>query len=307
MIRPEPLKKGDKIGLIGTCSPPIKERIKLAVNWIESLGIHVDIGKSVYEKHGYLCGEDKVRADDLNNMFSDKDIKAIFVVRGGYGCSRILDLVDYDNIKKNPKIFAGYSDVTALHIAINQKCQMTTFHTPMVCTEFYKNVDEYTLKSFKKCIFSKSNTEKIYNPEEYGEFMSLVKGKAYGELVGGNLSVVASLMGTPYEINTKGKILFLEDIDEAPYKIDRMLMQLKLGNKFKDANGIILGAWKGCESRDLSKSLELKDVFNEIIVPEKKPTIMNVCCGHVLPTMSIPLGGEFYLNSNKLEIIHFKS
>lgn len=307
MIRPEPLKKGDKIGLIGTCSPPRIERIEPAVNWIKSLGIDVVIGKSVYENHGYLCGEDKVRADDLNNMFSDKDIKAIFIVRGGYGCSRILDLVDYDNIRKNPKIFAGYSDVTALHIAINQKCKMTTFHTPMACTEFYKNIDDYTLKSFIECIFRSSKTEKIYNPKEQGGFISLVKGNACGEIVGGNLSIVASLMGTPYEIDTKGKILFLEDIDEAPYKIDRMLMQLKLGNKFKDANGIILGAWKGCESIDLSRSLALKDVFEEIIAPENKPTILNVCCGHVLPTMSIPLGDKFYINSDTLEIIHLKS
>lgn len=306
MIQPEPLKKGDKIGLIGTCSPPIIERIEPAVKWIESLGLNVKIGKSVYKNHGYLCGEDKIRADDLNNMFLDKEIKAIFIVRGGYGCSRILDLVDYDNIRKNPKIFAGYSDVTALHIAINQKCHMTTFHTPMACTEFYKDIDEYTLKSFEKCIFSFSHEEEICNPEEHGDFISLVKGSACGEIVGGNLSIVASLMGTPYEINTKGKILFLEDIDEAPYKIDRMLMQLKLGNKFKDANGIILGAWSGCESKDLSKSLALTDVFKEIIAPENKPTIMNVCCGHILPTMSIPLGDKFYINSDKLEIVHLK-
>lgn len=304
MRRPEPLKKGDKIGLIGTCSPPVKERIEPAIRWIKSLGLDVEIGKSVYEKHGYLCGKDEVRAEDLNSMFADKDIRGIFIIRGGYGCSRILNLIDYDNIRRNPKILAGYSDVTALHIAINQRCNMTTFHTPMVCTEFYKEVDYYTLESFKKNIFKESFSEKIENPEGYGEFKSLVDGKACGEIIGGNLSIVASLIGTPYEIDTKDKILFLEDIDEPPYKIDRMLMQLKLANKFKDACGVILGSWSGCKCSDSNRSLTLEQVFDEIIVPENKPTIMNVACGHSLPTMSIPMGDTFCINTESCQIIH---
>lgn len=306
MRRPKPLKKGDKVGLIGTCSPPVKERIEPAVRWIKSLGLDVEIGKSVYEKHGYLCGNDEMRAEDLNSMFTDKDIKGIFIIRGGYGCSRILNLIDYENIRKNPKILAGYSDVTALHIAINQKCNLTTFHTPMACTEFYKEVDDYTTQSFKNNIFKSSSTEKIVNPKGYGSFRSLVDGKACGEIVGGNLSIVASLMGTPYEIDTKGKILFLEDIYEAPYKIDRMLMQLKLGNKFKDASGIVLGAWNGCECSDSKNSLTLREIFEEIIVPENKPTVINVTCGHCMPTMSIPMGDRFYLDSGELNIIHLK-
>lgn len=304
MIRPKPLKKGDKIGIIGTCSPPVKERIEPALNWIESIGLEAVIGKSVFMNHGYLCGDDKTRADDLNKMFADKDIKGIFIIRGGYGAARILNMIDYDKIKENPKILAGYSDVTALHIAINQKCNMTTFHTPMICTEFYKEVDDYTLESFNDNVFKHSCAYKLINPESGGDFVPLVKGNAVGEITGGNLSIVASLMGTPYEIDTKDKILFLEDIDEAPYKIDRMLMQLKLGNKFKDAAGIILGSWTGCESRDEKKSLSLKEIFDEIIVPENKPAIMNVACGHCLPTMSIPMGDTFYMNCDTLDIIH---
>ena len=290
--------------MIGTCSPPVKERIEPAIRWIKSLGLDVEIGKSVYEKHGYLCGKDEVRAEDLNSMFADKDIRGIFIIRGGYGCSRILNLIDYDNIRRNPKILAGYSDVTALHIAINQRCNMTTFHTPMVCTEFYKEVDYYTLESFKKNIFKESFSEKIENPEGYGEFKSLVDGKACGEIIGGNLSIVASLIGTPYEIDTKDKILFLEDIDEPPYKIDRMLMQLKLANKFKDSCGVILGSWSGCKCSDSNRSLTLEQVFDEIIVPENKPTIMNVACGHSLPTMSIPMGDTFCINTESCQIIH---
>lgn len=304
MIRPKALKKGDKICLIGTCSPPIRERIEPAVNWFKSLGLNVVLGKSVYENHGYLCGEDNARAEELNEMFYDKEIKGIFIIRGGYGSARILDKIDFNNIRKNPKIFSGYSDVTALHIAINQKCSMVTFHTPMACTEFYRNIDDYTKESFIDNVFNSSSHRKIVNPEEAGKFESLVRGKASGRIVGGNLSVITSLMGTPYEIDTKNKILFLEDIDEPPYKIDRMLMQLKMGNKFKDAAGIILGSWKGCESKDLSKSFTLREVFEEIIVPEKKPAIMNISCGHCIPTMSIPLGDRFAINTEDLEITH---
>ena len=306
MIRPDPLKKGDKIGIIGTCSPPVIERIEPALKWVESIGLEPVLGNSVYKKHGYLCGDDKIRADDLNNMFCDKDIKGIFIIRGGYGAGRILNMIDYNVIKRNPKILAGYSDVTALHIAINQKCRMTTFHTPMVCTEFYKEVDDYTLQSFNDMIFKQSFNYKVKNPQESGSFISLVEGRASGEMTGGNLSIVASLMGTPYEIDTKDKILFLEDIDEAPYKIDRMLMQLKLGNKFKDAAGIVLGSWNGCESRDQKKRLTLIEIFKEIIVPENKPTIMNVACGHCMPTMSIPMGDRFYLDAEDVKIVHLK-
>ena len=304
MIRPKPLKKGDTIGIIGTCSPPKKERIDPAIKWIKSLGLEVVIGRSVNENHGYLCGEDKVRADDLNYMFHNKDIKGIFIVRGGYGAARILNMIDYDNIKKNPKILAGYSDVTALHIAINQKCKMITFHTPMPCTEFYTDIDDYTVESFKDSIFKINYTKKVVNPDKCKGFEGLVKGKACGRITGGNLSIIASLMGTPYEINTKNKILFLEDIDEAPYKIDRMLTQLRLANKFKDAAGIILGSWAGCDSKDTSRSLSLNEVFNEIIIPENRPTIMNVACGHTLPTMSIAIGSNISINADSLEILN---
>lgn len=304
MIRPKPLKKGDKIGIIGTCSPPIEERIDSAIKWIKSLGLDVVVGKSIRENHGYLCGEDKVRADDLNYMFYRKDVKGIFIARGGYGAARILNMIDYDNIKKNPKILAGYSDVTALHIAINQRCKMITFHTPMPCTEFYKELDDYTVESFKDVMFKDYYRKNIINPDNSKKFKSIVKGSAHGRIVGGNLSVITSLMGTSYEINTKNKILFLEDIDESPYKIDRMLTQLKLANKFKDASGIILGSWTGCDVEDTSKSLTLNEVFNEIIVSEKRPTIMNVKCGHTLPTMSIPLGSNISINCDRLEIVN---
>lgn len=301
MIRPKPLKKGDKIALIGTSSPVAEERIKPAIEAMKDLGLEVVLCESATSKHGYLSGNDEIRAKDINNMFKNEDINGIFVIRGGYGSARLLDMLDYKMIKKNPKIFVGYSDVTALHNVLNNKCNLITFHGPMPSTEFYKGVDSYTMDSFKKNVFECDSSRLLINPSDQ-EMKTLVEGKAEGRLVGGNLTLVCSSMGTPYEIDTKGKILFLEDTGEYPFRIDRMLVQLKQCGKFKDANGIILGAWTDCKAPDPDKSLSLLEIFEELIAPENKPTIYNIACGHCLPTMTLPLGAKIRMNTKKNEI-----
>jgi muramoyltetrapeptide carboxypeptidase len=302
VIRPKHLKKGDKIGLIGPSSPTPQDRIEPSIRAMEALGLEVILGESCLKNHGYLSGTDEIRANDINKMFEDKSIKGIFAIRGGYGAPRILDKLDYNMIKKNPKVFAGYSDITALHNVFNQKCEIITFHTPMPSTEIYKGIDEYTLDYFKKNIFSDIPLGVIKNPDGQ-DLKTLVTGEAEGILVGGNLSLVASSLGTPYEIDTRGKILFLEEIEEYPYKIDRMLVQLKLAGKFKEAAGIILGAWTNCEAKEGDNSLTLMEVFEEIIIPENKTTIYNLACGHCMPTISLPLGTKIKINGYKSEII----
>lgn len=302
MIRPKPLKKGDKIALIGASSPTSNNRIEPSIKAMEDLGLKVILGESVSGYHGFLSGNDELRAKDINSMFEDKSIKGIFAIRGGYGSARLLDMLDYDMIKKNPKVFAGYSDVTALHNVFNEKCKLITFHTPMAATEFYKGVDDYTMNYFKKNIFSNEPLGILKNPSDQ-EIKILVSGKAKGKLVGGNLSVIISMMGTPYEVDTRGKILFLEDVEEAPYRIDRMLLQLKQCGKFKDAKGIILGAWTNCEAKEDAKSLSLMEVFEELIIPENKPTIYNLACGHCMPTVSLPLGTKVEIDTENNEIL----
>ncbi|MDR3595449.1 LD-carboxypeptidase [Clostridium sp.] len=302
MIRPKPLRKGDRIGLIATSSPVKEDRIEPSIKAMEDLGLEVVLGESCRGYHGFLSGSDELRANDINKMFKDKSIKGIFVIRGGYGAARILDMIDYDMIKKNPKVFVGYSDVTALHNIFNEKCKLITYHAPMPSTELYKGIDDYTMEYLKKNIFSDEPLGILRNPEGQ-EIKTLVSGNAEGKLVGGNLSLVVSSLGTSYEINTKGKILFLEDVDERPYKIDRMLIQLKQSGKFKDAAGIILGAWTNCEAKEGDNSLNLMEVFEELIKPENKPTIYNLICGHCLPTISIPLGSKAIINGDKSEII----
>jgi muramoyltetrapeptide carboxypeptidase len=301
MIRPKPLKKGDKIGLIAASSPIPQDRIDPSIKAMEDLGFQVILGESCRGCHGFLSGSDDLRAKDINSMFEDKSIRGIFAIRGGYGASRLLDMLDYKMIKKNPKVFAGYSDVTAIHNVLNQKCKLITFHTPMASSELYKGVDNYTMNYFKKNIFSDQTLGILKNPPGQ-EIKTLVKGKAKGRLVGGNLSLVASSMGTAYEINTKGKILFLEDVGEYPYKIDRMLLQLKQCGKFNDAVGIILGAWTECKANENDNSLSLMEVFEELIKTENKPTIYNLACGHCMPTMSIPLGSMVEINGDKNKI-----
>ena len=301
MILPQTLKKGDTVSLIATSGPVDPERIDDSIQVLKDLGLNVIVGNSVYSKHGYLAGEDFIRANDINIMFKDQSVKGIFVIRGGYGAQRLLDMIDYEIIKNNPKIFIGYSDVTILHNVFNQKCSLITYHGPMPSTELYKNFDEYTKKFYFKNIFSNEPLGIIENPNGI-EMKTVVSGKTEGILTGGNLSLITSSLGTPYEIDTKNKILFLEEVGEEIYKIDRMLLQLKQCNKFKDANGIILGTFTECGCSNNKNKLTLEEVIEELIVPENKPTISNLICGHCMPTITLPLGNKIIMDADKKQI-----
>lgn len=301
MIKPKPLQKGDSVAIIAPASPSDKNLIDKCITSLNKLGLKVVVGESCLSEHGFLSGTDDIRANDINCMFADKNIKGIFALRGGYGCARLLNLIDFKLIKKNPKIFVGYSDITALHIAINQKSKLITYHGPMISTELIKGLDEYSADYYQKFIFGHEKVEELFNPE--GDNLEIINtGVATGQLIGGNLSLICSSLGTKYEINTKNKILFLEEIDEVPYKVDRMLTHLKQSGKLKDTNGIILGAFTNCIAPNNKKSLSLQEVFNEIILPLKKPTISNLVCGHCLPTLTLPLGAKVLIDANNKKI-----
>lgn len=301
MIKPKALQQGDRVAIIAPASPTDKTLIDKCVRSLKDLGLEVIVGTSCLSEHGFLSGTDDIRANDVNRMFADKNIKGIFAIRGGYGCARLLDLIDFKMIKKNPKIFVGYSDITALHIAINQKSKLITYHGPMVSTELIKGLDEYSDDYYKRFLFSREEINEIFNP--VGCNLEVINdGIATGQLIGGNLSLVCSSLGTKYEINTKNKILFLEEVEETPYKIDRMLLQLKQSGKLKDASGIILGTFTNCIASANKKSLSLQEVFNEIILPLKKPTISNLVCGHCLPTLTLPLGSKVIMDANEKRI-----
>lgn len=309
MIEAKKLNRGDKVALIGTSGVIPEERLLEGIEFVKKIGLNPVVGDSSRANYGYLSGSDQLRADDFNRFFKDKSIAAIFCMRGGYGAPRILDLIDYEMVKKNPKIFIGYSDITALHIALNQRCNLVTYHSPMPSTEFYKGVDEYTLNSFLNNIMDgvKSNiSNEIIKNIEPQEIIELIPGIAQGELVGGNLTLIASLMGTPYEIDTKGKILFLEDVDEEPYRIDRMLTQLRLAGKFKEAEGIVLGSFTNCNSKNPEKSLTLEEVIRDTLFSAGKPMIKNLTAGHCLPSLTLPLGKKVKMDTRdgSLEILN---
>ncbi|MBS4177945.1 S66 peptidase family protein [Lederbergia citrea] len=283
------LIKGDKIGLTAPAGPVKSEQLQQAIFAVEELGFKVEVGMTCHEEYGgYLAGPPKQRAHELNWMFANPEIKAIFCLRGGYGSPQLLHLLDYELIARHPKMFVGYSDITALHIAIQQKSNLATIHGPMPASDLIL-ADDFTKTSLLKILMGDQPLGLINNPNNE-EIHSLIPGFATGVLTGGNLSLVTSLLGTPFEIDTKGKLLFLEEIGEEPYKIDRMLTQLALAGKLADAEGIVLGTWIDCESEKYEDGFQVKDLFEKIIAPFGKPTIFNVRAGHCKPALTLPFG-----------------
>jgi len=290
MITPKSLYKGARIAIVAPASclkVEGEEREKVltqVVQVLADIGLEAVLYPTCRGGYGYLGGTDEERAKDIMDAFTDPSIDGIFCLRGGYGVQRMLDLLDFDKIKENPKWFAGYSDITALHIALNQKCELVTYHAPMPSTEMIdEKYDAYTKEWLEKAMFEGLQGEL----PSYTECETMNVGKAEGVLCGGNLSLVSSSLGTPYEIDTKGKILFLEDVGESPYRIDGMINHMRLAGKFDDCVGIVMGYYTNCETEDAV--MTLKQIFKDLL-PEDKPVILNYSCGHDLPTMTLPLG-----------------
>lgn len=301
MIKPKKLKLGDTIGIVAPGSPTTEEKVEKAYEKLKEMGFKVKLGKSCYSKYGYLAGRDELRAEDLNSMFRDTEVDGIICLRGGYGTIRILELLDYNLIRANPKVFVGYSDITAIHIAINQISNLVTFHGPMAASDLAGDISKFSLESLFNSILHEDFDGNLKNPTE--ELITINGGVAEGQIIGGNLSLIASTIGTPYEIDTKGKILFIEEIGEEPYRIDRMLNQLKLSNKLQEAEGIILGNFSNCMPEDPDMSLTLEEVIDDLIRPLNKPTLYNLQAGHCDPNITIPFGVRVRLNADRKEIV----
>lgn len=293
--RGKPLKKGDMIGVTAPASPVEEEKLQAAIEMIRQMGFSVKVGWTCYQHYGgYLAGSKETRAQELNQMFQDPSIDAIICLRGGYGSGQILNLLDYEMISQHPKLFVGYSDITALHIAFQQKSGLSTIHGPMPASDLI-TAGSFTFQSLLSVLQENDSFREIQNPPDE-RIGCLVPGVAEGVIIGGNLSVITSLLGTPYEIDTKGKILFLEEIGEEPYRIDRMFTQLALSGKFDDAVGIILGTWTNTEPKK-KYSFHVEDLWQEIIAPFNKPTIYNVRAGHCEPMVTIPFGRKVRMDA----------
>lgn len=301
LVKPKKLNKSDVIGIISPASSPIDlDKIEKGTKYLEKLGYRVEVGKHVGKNHGYLAGTDEERLEDLHTMFKNKDVKAIINVRGGYGSGRLLDKINYNLIKRNPKIFVGYSDITALQMAFLRKTGLVTFAGPMVAVDFSaKKVDTFTEEVFWKTITSSKKIGKITNPQNE-KFYHLTKGRGEGTLVGGNLALLTSIMGTTYQPDFTNTILLLEDIGEEPYRIDRMFYQLKHANVFKKVKGIVLGRFVDCYLKDKSNpSLTLNDVISDYFEDLKIPVLYNVKHGHIKQNITIPWGLKTKVNASR--------
>ncbi|MCL6495931.1 MAG: LD-carboxypeptidase [Ignavibacterium sp.] len=300
VIKPARLKKGDTIGLISPASSPDElSRIEESTRYLEKLGYKVKLGNHVGKYHGYLAGTDDERLEDLHSMFGDKSVKAIMCLRGGYGAFRLLDKLNYKIILRNPKIFVGYSEITALQNAIFSKTGLITFAGPMPAVDFVNNISPFTEEWFWKVVTSNKKIGKVKYPEN-SKMPFINKGIVNARILGGNLAVFSTLLGTDFFPDMKDKILLLEDIDEKPYKIDRMLNQLRLAKVFKGLKGVILGRFVECYEQDPNKkTLSLGEVIEHYFKELKIPTIYTFPHGHIKDFITIPMGLKIGLNATK--------
>ncbi|MBS1793441.1 MAG: LD-carboxypeptidase [Acidobacteria bacterium] len=301
LIKPKRLAAGATVGVIAPASAPAPEDFDKALKNLAELGFQTKVGKYARGRNGFLSGTDKERLEDLHWAFSDKSIDAVWCVRGGYGVSRILPNVDFELIRKNPKVFIGYSDITALHVAISQNCGLVTFHGPVAASTY----SDYPKKHVLNVLTNPTAPYKVeLSPDNQAKSSNLyktetiVKGKARGRLVGGNLSLLAALAGTPFGLrDVKGKILFTEDVGEQPYRLDRMFTQLRQSVDLKSLAGIALGVFEDCNPKDPASQTVI-EVIRDRLGDLGVPVVYGLSFGHIRDQFTLPVGIEAELDAD---------
>ncbi len=305
---PALLKPGDTIMFVAPAGVVDRDQVMLAKKRLEERGYQVIIRDDMFSAEGYLAGSDKRRAEELMQAFRDPNVDAIFPVRGGYGVMRILEMLDYDVIRQNPKLVIGYSDITALHAAMNSHGGMVSYHSPvpMAGLGSEENLTPFSAKYFFRAIEENPDSQKDYTiaiPSDVSQPVSLGTGTARGRLTGGNLSLVAALEGTPYAIDTQDAILLIEDVSEAPYRIDRMLRQLQLSGKLQSLRGAVLGQFTNTEEREKNEiedpRFSAEGVLRQYFEPLNIPVLMNFPIGHHEMNCTVPLGGEVEIDADQ--------
>lgn len=290
VIKPPRLKRDDKIGVISPAGPVNESDLQPGLKILRSSGFEVHLGPHVYSSGAYLAGDDEVRLRDLHNMFRDPEIDAVFCARGGYGSPRLLDMIDYDLIKENPKIFVGYSDITALLMAVHGKTGLITFHGPMV-RELPKNKSRNWGSLLR--LLSSSQSLKLGLTEK----TALVPGSAKGPLIGGNLSLICNLLGTPFLPSLGGCILFIEERKEPIYRLDRMLNHLALSGELKRLSGLIAGQFEGC-----GDTAAINGLLMELVSDLEIPLATGLPVGHGPENIALPLGAVAVLDTNQMTL-----
>jgi len=277
-VRPPRLKPGDTIGIVAPAGPFDPEKFIKGKSVLESMGFQTFFDDDIFQKHGFLAGTDIHRADQVNRLFAEPTVQAIFCARGGYGSMRILSLLDFETIQTHPKIFLGFSDISALLSVLYDRCGLVTFHGPVVTT--LAKASEKTIMAMKTVLTSDVSLELI---PENGKVIK--SGVCSGVLIGGNLTTLCHLVGTSFVPNFKGKILLIEDVGEMPYRIDRMLTQMKLAGCFNEIVGLILGGFNECGYLN-----EVVEIFSNIFEDADIPILTGFEVGHGEHNLTIPMG-----------------
>lgn len=305
MIFPEALKAGDTVALVAPAFPIKEEERDGCAALLEAMGYRVKMGESLQKLmnfHSYLAGEARIRGNDINQMFSDPQVKAIFCVRGGYGSSHIMRYLDFDMIRKNPKIFVGYSDITNLHSGLQMFCNLVTFHGPMVCSNMLRDFDDYTRESLFSSLNMGANLE-FKNPPGEGGFDVIQNGTASGIITGGNLSLLSRGAGTFFQLDTAGKILFLEDVEESIPSLDMSITQLEYAGMLNQVAGILLGDFTDCNNDRYDGSYQIDEFLHERFSACRVPVLSHVRSGHAKPMGTIPLGTMCHMDTRRRQIL----
>ena len=284
------------IGLIAPAGPAALD-VEKAGQWMRARGYELRIFSGVYERDGYLAGSDKVRLRDLHAAFADPEIDAIFCLRGGYGTPRLLDSVDFELLAANPKPFVGYSDITALHLAISRYAGFVTFHGPMLNADLLGDKQQPTESSLFSLLRGQLGAGSVLaHPVAY-PLTTIEPGIACGRLLGGNLSMIAAVMGTPFELDAEGIILFIEDVNEPIYRIDRLLTHLRLAGKLAQVRGVLVGDVAGVDNVALERLL--KQTFQPFCVP----VLSGWRSGHCDPNLTLPMGALVRLDAGEQRVV----
>lgn len=311
MIKPKALKQGDQVAVIPPASGVAPESFDRALANLEGLGFKPKAGEHARGRKGFLSGTDAERLADIHAAFADKEVKAVWCVRGGGGCPRLLPMLDLDLIKKNPKVFIGFSDITALHVAISQRTGLVTFHGPVGTSQYtdYTRglVMEILTGTATPPIVVKPSAENLKKEATLFHPATIKAGRAKGELTGGNLALLASLCGTPYSLrDIAGKILFIEDINEPPYRVDRMLTQLRQSLDLRSLAGVALGVFD--DGANSTKEAEpLLDVFRDRLGDLGVPVVYGLSFGHIADNMTLPYGVKAELDADAGTITFLES
>ena len=294
--KPPALRPGSTLGLVAPAGyPPDPEAAGRGIRRLKSLGFGVQTGRFWGRKSGYLAGTDQERAADLMEMFTDPTVDGIVCLRGGYGSMRLIPYLDFQLISKNPKVFVGFSDITTLHLALTRLAGFVTFHGPMVASDFGGGATAYTVEYFRRAVTAPGVIGEIVRPNDGARVETINGGRAVGTLTGGNLTLVAASLGTSFEIQTKGSILFLEEMGEESYRVDRMLTQLKLAGKLDRVAGIVFGRSTG----GATKGVGLREAVREILGPVGVPAVYGLALGHEADKVTLPLGVRAGLDADR--------